>query len=85
MTSSISKSGIAALATTSPIRTTTWPRCGATTDASTSTRMGGRFEIESCLKPSRRNRSAAPSPSKQRSDRGEHFFEALSELPDPAQ
>src|ERR1700736_1581309 len=41
-TSSISKSGITALATKSPTRTTIWPRFGATTGASTSTRMGGR-------------------------------------------
>ena len=33
--------------------------------------MGGRFEIESYLKPSRTNRSVAPSPNKQRSDRDE--------------
>ena len=51
VTSSISKSGIAALATTSPIRTTTWPRFGATTGGSTSTRMGGRSETNFRSRP----------------------------------
>jgi uncharacterized cupin superfamily protein len=45
------ESGIAALATTSLIRTTTWPRFGATTGGSTSTRMGGRSETNFWSRP----------------------------------
>src|SRR5215471_8385172 len=47
--SSISKSGIAAPATTSRTRTMTWPRFGAMAGASTSIRMGGRTENDRWL------------------------------------